>query len=228
MKVLVIEDDNIHRILVVSLLLECGQHTVLEAASYEDAKRILYGPDFIPLIISDIRLQNYLALELLEGAREDGCLEGSHVLMMTAHPEREWVLHAQRLGVKGFLIKPFALELAKKTIQKAIDELESSLLFDQRLASVGNLSPQDLERLKAHVDTTLTPHIGVRQLTELQVLFASSGLNHLCFCVKRIIHYKNRISWNRHVERKAIQDLRRHFFSSFDVFLTEQNNAECR
>lgn len=228
MKVLVIEDDNIHRMLIVSLLAECGHYTVLEAASFEEAKRIVYGPDFIPLIVSDIRLQNHTALDLLDGARQDGCLEGSRLLMMTTHPEREWVIHAQRLGVRGFLIKPFELELAKQTIAQAIGELQSELLYDHSLAAAGHLSPQDLIRLKTHVNDTLTDQIGIRQLTELQVLFASSGLNYLCFCVKRIIQYKNRLSWNRHVERKAIQDLRRHFFSCFTPFVPEQNNAECR
>jgi two-component system NtrC family sensor kinase len=73
------------------------------------------------LIITDLRMPGMTGIQVLEGLCEHGC--DIPVILMTLHGSEDLVVHAFRLGVKDYVIKPFGVEEMLAAIDRALTEV---------------------------------------------------------------------------------------------------------
>lgn len=216
MRVLVIEDEPITRMVMVQLLNELWNVPVTDVDSYTNAKALIHGPEFFPLIVSDIQLGSESSLELLIEAKSEGLLDGASIAIMTTFPQRDYVMQALSLGVSNIIIKPFDLDFAKNQLAQFFFKTKWNLFFDQSYL-VGNQNADDLPaiaQIESSINELLIEGCSTSDLEKLEKLFASAGLNFLYHSVKKLNIYKQRTNFNSAMLNKTVQDLRRHFFSS--------------
>ena len=118
--ILVVDDDH-HLLELIAQMLDL-QGLPCETASdgMEAMNRI--RTHFYPLIISDIRMPQMNGTELLREIRthQAKAEERSKVILMTAYSTDEIVDQAGKLGVDGFIAKPFDVSDFMGQIQKVL------------------------------------------------------------------------------------------------------------
>jgi two-component system chemotaxis response regulator CheY len=104
MNVLVVDDVELTRMMLVKGLKNIGITSIFEAEDGVDAMRIFKDKD-IDVIFSDWKMPRMDGIELAKKVREmtDDC----PVIMITAENTKGSVIDAIRAGVSDYLIKPF-------------------------------------------------------------------------------------------------------------------------
>ncbi len=120
-RILVIDDDTNLREVVRFILAEAG-HEVLDAADGRAGLALLdREPD---LVITDIRMPGLDGMEVLARIRENGGETSPPVIVLTAHGTVEQAVKAMRLGAFTYLLKPFARDELKLTVEQALHTRE--------------------------------------------------------------------------------------------------------
>ena len=138
-RILLIDDDNSLRE-VVQFILDDAGHQVLSAADGEAGLELLSRePD---LVITDIRMPGMDGMEVLRRVRDTPA--PPPVIMLTAHGTVEQAVAAMQLGAFTYLLKPFAREELKLTVDKAlhtrsleVDNVRLRRLLKQRAPESG-------------------------------------------------------------------------------------------
>ena len=104
MKILVVEDEKIHRITLADLMKKDG-HAVTACADGDAALSHLASESF-ELVLSDLRLPGAGGLDVLRDARARS--PETIVIMMTAYGTVDTAVEALKLGAYDYLVKPFA------------------------------------------------------------------------------------------------------------------------
>lgn len=118
---LIIEDNEEIRHYVYTLF--CKDYAVYEAADGEEGVRI--ATDKLPdLIISDIMMPVKDGFTCCRELREQPRTAHIPILMLTAKAEDADVLHASRIGVDDYMMKPFNPEILKSKVQSLIVQRE--------------------------------------------------------------------------------------------------------
>ena len=116
-RILLIDDDNSLREVVQFILTESG-HEVLTAADGNSGLELLAEePD---LVITDIRMPGLDGMEVLRRVRGSATANHVPVIMLTAHGTVEQAVEAMQLGAFTYLLKPFAREELKLTVEQAL------------------------------------------------------------------------------------------------------------
>jgi CheY-like chemotaxis protein len=111
MKTILIADDEAHLRLLVRKTLEEDDYNLLEAQDGKSALELALTehPD---LVILDWMMPGMTGVEVLEALREDPETTATPVIMLTARSQKVDRNQVLRLGVRGYLVKPFSpLEL---------------------------------------------------------------------------------------------------------------------
>lgn len=103
MKILVVEDEKIHRITLADLLGKEG-HTVTSSADGDDARAQVQGEVF-DVVLTDLRLPGCGGLDVLREVRARA--PETIVIMMTAYGTVDTAVEALKLGAYDYLVKPF-------------------------------------------------------------------------------------------------------------------------
>ena len=126
-KVLIVDDSAFMRMLLRQKLSDLEQTEIFEAANgkqaIETAKK--QNPDliFLDLILPDINGEI-----ILSNLRKDGIK--SKVIMITAVGQKPVIQRCKKLGISGYIIKPFDDTKIKELINKTING-ELSLIIKQ-------------------------------------------------------------------------------------------------
>jgi DNA-binding NtrC family response regulator len=104
MRILVVEDEKIHRITLSDLLKKEG-HDVVAAADGDSALTQVREGAF-DLVLSDLRLPGADGLEVLRESKSRA--PDTVVIMMTAYGTVDTAVEALKLGAYDYLVKPFA------------------------------------------------------------------------------------------------------------------------
>ena len=109
MKVLVVDDDVVSRMVLMHMIDECGQFDILEAEDGADAWEQIEGGLRPAILFCDLRMPRLSGMELLSRikARADGALDAMPFVLVSSASERETVDQALGLGASGFVVKPF-------------------------------------------------------------------------------------------------------------------------
>ena len=130
--VLVVEDDNFTRSLILSILRSMGVRAVFEAASASAALELL-GTSEVDVIVSDIEMEPVNGLDFLRhlraGTRPAGVVpprappSQSPVIFLTAHAKAKLVEQARAAGVSAFLTKPIRPALLRDRIMSVASQI---------------------------------------------------------------------------------------------------------
>ena len=104
MKILIVEDEKIHRITLTDLLKKDG-HAVTACADGDIALTHVTGEQF-DLVLSDLRLPGAGGIDVLRAVRTHA--PDTIVIMMTAYGTVDTAIEALKLGAYDYLVKPFA------------------------------------------------------------------------------------------------------------------------
>ncbi len=115
-RILVVEDNESLR-LGIRLAFEDSGFSVLEAATGEEAIRML-ETESVRVVVSDIRLGDLTGVDILRKAKEvDSSIE---VILMTAYGTLETAIQALHLGAFDYIPKPFEIEHLKHRVTMAL------------------------------------------------------------------------------------------------------------
>jgi DNA-binding NtrC family response regulator len=118
-KRILIVDDEIEMVLLLraSLSRLTNGHQVETAGSGEEALRKMASQAF-DLVITDLRMPGMNGLELIE--RVQAFYPGTKLVLITACGNAEIKSRANRLGLQGYLTKPFARQKMLDTVSAAL------------------------------------------------------------------------------------------------------------
>ena len=118
-RILVVEDrDDLRTILVSILRRFCGYETI-EAANGAEAieKAVAEKPD---LILMDLDLPDISGIDAAKAVKENPNTAHIPIVAQTAWSSRQWKGKVLRTGMVDYLEKPVSMELMKATIEKFI------------------------------------------------------------------------------------------------------------
>lgn len=110
MKVLVVDDDVVSRMVLMHLIDACGHVDILEAEDGEDAWQQLSAGLRPAICFCDLRMPRLSGMELLERVKADPGLADMPFVLVTSANDSATVDQATGLGVDGYLVKPFQHE----------------------------------------------------------------------------------------------------------------------
>lgn len=121
MRILVIDDFQTMRRIVINLLRQLGFSNVVEAGDGVEGFEKLETNE-IDLIVSDWNMPNMTGFELLKKVRADERFAKLPFIMVTAEGKRENVIAAVQAGVSNYVVKPFNAATLKEKMQKVIGQ----------------------------------------------------------------------------------------------------------
>jgi two-component system, cell cycle response regulator DivK len=130
-RILVVEDRDDSRTILVTILRRfCGYETI-EAANGSEAieKATSEKPD---LILMDLDLPDISGIDATRVLKENPITAHIPIIAQTAWSSRQWKSKVLKIGMADYLEKPVSIELMKATIEKFIgpsDEDHDSARF---------------------------------------------------------------------------------------------------
>lgn len=119
MRILVVDDAQTMRRIIVNLLRQLGFTNMTEADDGTTAWEKL-NQEHIDLIISDWNMPQMTGIDLLKKVRESEKYKTSPFIMVTAEGKRENVIAAVQAGVSNYIVKPFNAATLKEKMTKVI------------------------------------------------------------------------------------------------------------
>ena len=107
MKVLVVDDDVVSRMVLMHLIDACGKFEILEAEDGEDAWQQMAGGLRPAICFCDLRMPRLSGMDLLARVKSDSTLGSMPFVLVTSANDSATVGQAEGLGVDGYLVKPF-------------------------------------------------------------------------------------------------------------------------
>jgi len=121
-RVLVIDDDDVVRMLVVEILESAG-HEVIAAEGAERALGLLENSDF-DLVVSDVVMPGLSGLELLEIVRQRRA--SLPIVLVTGAGTYDTLSQALTRGAAGLVTKPFTHADLRQAVAEALDRADRS------------------------------------------------------------------------------------------------------
>lgn len=117
-KVLVVDDMMTMRKIVIKSLKEIGFTDFTEAPDGAKAWELVHSanPPF-QMIVSDWNMPNATGLDLLKRVRADGRFAKLPFFLVTAEAEQSQVVEALKVGVTGYIIKPFTVDSLRTQLE---------------------------------------------------------------------------------------------------------------
>jgi two-component system chemotaxis response regulator CheY len=125
LKVLVVDDDVVSRMVLMHLVDSCGSFEILEAEDGEDAWGQLERGLRPQICFCDLRMPRLSGMELLARVKADPQLSAMPFVLVSAATDRETVEQATGLGADGYIVKPFQADQVRvhlDTLAAAPDE----------------------------------------------------------------------------------------------------------
>ncbi len=137
-RILVVDDEDIIRVLLNEILVEEG-YDVTEAENGELAVKHLEREHF-DLVISDMVMPGMNGIEVLQAAFR---LDPEYaVIMITGYPSVDTAVRLVKLGAADYITKPFNVDLIKVTVAKVL-AMKSGRGSDPGVESSGGASAVD-------------------------------------------------------------------------------------
>jgi two-component system chemotaxis response regulator CheY len=140
MKVLVVDDDIVSRMVLMHLVDSCGAYEIFEADDGEDAWTQLQQGLRPAICFCDLRMPRLSGMELLERVKADPALDGMRFVLASSANDHATMAQASSLGAGGYIVKPFEhdmvlAQMAGLMPQAAglVEEAENPLATMQRL-----------------------------------------------------------------------------------------------
>lgn len=110
MRVLVVDDDVVSRMMLMHLVDSCGKYEILEAEDGADAWRQLDAGPRPAIVFCDLRMPHLSGTELLARVRAHPALANLLFVLVSAANDAATMAEAEALGATGYVLKPFRIE----------------------------------------------------------------------------------------------------------------------
>ena len=110
MKILIVDDDVVSRMVLMHLIDSCGSYDIVESEDGFDAWQQLEGGLRPALCFSDLRMPRLSGMELLARVRSEPELASMPFVLISSAAERDTVRQAGAGGAAGYIVKPFQAE----------------------------------------------------------------------------------------------------------------------
>ena len=151
MKVLVVDDDVVSRMVLMHLIDSCGVHDIVEAEDGAAAWEQLESGLRPALCFCDLRMPRLSGMELLQKVRADGALDAMPLVLVSSANDQDTVRDAVRAGAAGYIVKPFQQEQVREHLDACLAATDA----DAPPAEAPGLTLQrlgvDAERLLAYL-----------------------------------------------------------------------------
>jgi two-component system chemotaxis response regulator CheY len=107
MKVLIVDDDVVSRMMLMHMVDSAGNFDVLEAEDGEEAWAQLDGGARPALLFCDLRMPRLSGMELLARVKADERFAGLPFVLVSAADDGATMEQAMGLGADGYIVKPF-------------------------------------------------------------------------------------------------------------------------
>ncbi|MDC8757587.1 response regulator [Janthinobacterium fluminis] len=128
MKVLVVDDDVVSRMVLMHLIDSCGSFDIVEAEDGADAWEQLENGLRPSICFCDLRMPRLSGMELLQRVKGDARLNTMPLVLVSSATDRETVQHATQSGAAGYLVKPFQAEQVRVHLGAYLDQAASGYL----------------------------------------------------------------------------------------------------
>jgi len=147
-------DDEIDVREIIAETLEADGYSVIQADSGAGALNVLASRS-VDIILCDIQLPDTSGIDLAGRIRTQQ--ESIPIIMVTALADADKAIHALKLGVSDFIIKPFDLQVLSRSVRKILDkEAERKRLLWQ--------TDEERRRLRTLFEKCVSPLIVERLL----------------------------------------------------------------
>ena len=162
MKVLIVDDDAIQRMLLADLLQRFEQVEIVEAVDGDTAWAELEAGLCPVLCCCDVRMPGISGIELLRRTKGRPALAGVPFIFITAATDRETIEQAIASGASNYILKPFDITKARYSLEKAFRGIrerysESPLVTQRRLRIAADKLLAYYDALKQQLGSTLEP-----------------------------------------------------------------------
>lgn len=123
MRVLVVEDSQVIRTIIIKELRDLGVVDIEQAEEGLAAMRKI-GSKFFDLITLDITMPEADGITVLKHIKVVS--PDSRVIICSAHNHRDIVMEAIRSGIDDYIIKPFAVERLNEVLRRQIQLLSKN------------------------------------------------------------------------------------------------------
>lgn len=121
MRILVVDDFQTMRRIIINLLRQLGFNNVVEAADGALAYEKI-NDDNIDMVISDWNMPNMSGIDLLRKLRAEEKYKTLPFIMVTAEGKKENVIAAVQAGVNNYIVKPFNAATLKEKLVKVVGD----------------------------------------------------------------------------------------------------------
>ncbi|MGV7210594.1 response regulator [Oxalobacteraceae bacterium A2-2] len=121
MKVLVVDDDVVSRMVLMHLIDGCGKFDIVEAEDGADAWRQLEGGLRPAICFCDLRMPHLSGMELLQRVKADPELAGAPFVLVTSANDQDTVDAAIAAGAAGYVVKPFQAPQVREQLAALLD-----------------------------------------------------------------------------------------------------------
>ena len=144
MKVLVVDDDIVSRMVLMHLVDSCGAYEIVEADDGEDAWNQLQQGLRPAICFCDLRMPRLSGMELLARVKDDPALADMRFVLASSANDHATMAQASSLGAGGYLVKPFEQDMVlaqmaglAPQVDETAKEAENPLATMQRLGIDG-------------------------------------------------------------------------------------------
>jgi len=120
MKILVVDDDVVSRMMLMHQVDACARAEILEAEDGEHAWRLLAGGLRAGIVFCDLRMPHLDGLGLLARLRADTATANIPFVLVSAASDAETLEQAGRLGASGYIAKPFRIDEVRAQLDKLL------------------------------------------------------------------------------------------------------------
>jgi len=120
MKVLFVDDSPTMRRIMVNSLKKIGFTDLVEAENGEDALEKIDGD--VGLILADWNMPEMNGKEMVEELKANDQYKDIPIIMVTTRGTKDDVVTAVKIGVNGYIVKPFTPDTLKGKIKKVLNK----------------------------------------------------------------------------------------------------------
>ncbi|GGX82093.1 response regulator [Massilia dura] len=184
MKVLVVDDDVVSRMMLMHLIDSCGRYDIVEAEDGADAWQQLAAGLRPAACFCDLRMPRLSGMELLQKVRGDSALAALPFVVVSSANDRDTVELALQAGATGYIVKPFEPAQVRAQLA-ALDALDAAapLHAEAPAATLARLGI-DADRLQAYLAGFETQLLAAR--TEIEGLLASGARDEAAVRLERL------------------------------------------
>src|SRR5450432_502392 len=114
-KILVVDDSETVRQQVRLALAPAG-YELIDAVDGLDGLSKMRSHRDLSAVLCDVNMPNMTGLQMVETARDEGTM--LPIIMLTSEGQPSLIKRARELGAKGWIVKPFKLELLLAAVNK--------------------------------------------------------------------------------------------------------------